>query len=213
MFFSGFEPSLSIDIVLQCSARRSDIEALPSNCPCVPDNTIDPNDVPSVAAPDLPVDILESPSDSICGSEFVISSNTASCISSEDTLSDYNSLSQNRIISRFGTLDKAYEYCAFLHTDAACKRLPIFSSITTDSDKIYRFAKLDADSGLSDVYNTGIPCVDFNPNIVSQHITGKVSDEQFAEFQSECLIERAVAAATLSNCPCSPEVRTITLTV
>ena len=206
---SGF--SVDINTMLRCSARRSDIEALPSNCPCVPDNTIDPNDVPSVAAPDLPVDILESPSDSICGSEFVISSNTASCISSENTLSDYNSLSQSRIVNRFGTLDKAYKYCAFLHTDAACKRLPIFSSITTDSDKIYRFAKLEADSGLSYVYNVGRPCVDPNTTIVSLHITGRVSDEQFAEFQSECLIERAVAAAALSNCPCSPELGTITV--
>ena len=192
---------------LLCSARKSDIEALPSNCACVPDNTINPNDVPSVAPPTLPVDIYESPSDSICGSRF---SDNSSPVRQCTSLASYNNMEN---LSEAET-NVVYEDCVFDHTDAACKRLPIFANVTIDSDRVYRFEKLDAElSGLPELYNTGfLQCVYIN--IVIFHNKRLISDGFFAELKTECLIERAVAAAALSNCKCLPtELGTITLTV
>ena len=193
----------TVQDTLLCSARRSDIEALPSNCPCVPDNTINPNDVPTVAPPTLPENIFESPSDSICGSRFILSS-LDECVGY--SLSDYNDMKN---LSEAET-KVIYEDCAFDHTDAACKRLPVFANVTITSDRVYRFEKLDAElSGLSAVYNTGFTqCVYINA--VRFHNEGHISDAFFAELKTECLIDRAVAAAALSNCKCLPSLGRVT---
>ena len=197
------------NLLLRCSARRSDIEALPSDCACIPDNTINPSDVPPVATPPLPDDMFQSPSDSACGSRF----HSGNDVCDRLTLYYFNS---ERASADFGTDEKAYESCVFLHNDAGCSRLPKFSNINNNSDRIYRFIDLLEDEASRDTqlplcYHTGfLECLEADP--VRDHLDGRISDEQFAKFQSECLIERAVAEATLSNCKCLPlAVGTITV--
>ena len=192
---------IALQYVLRCSARRSDIDSLPSNCACVPDNTINPSDVPSVAAPTLPDDMYESPSDSICGSRF---SDNSSPQRQCTSLASYNSMNMENLSE--AEIKVIYEDCVFDHTDAACKRLPVFANVTITSDRVYRFTELDQDQDAiveSARYATGyVQCISVNQ--VRFHNSGHISDEKFAERKAECLIDRAVAAATLSNCKCLP---------
>ena len=187
-----------INTVLYCSARRSDIEALPSNCPCVPDSTIDLSEVPPVAPPTIPEDIFETPSDSLCGSLPI-----SGCYVID--LSYYNSLEN---LSEAST-NVAYEECAFRNNDAGCGRLPVFANVTITSDRIYKFAQQVYGSGpvnSDSVYFAGFTCLDQSVNNPT-HIT----DELYNVLKSECLIERAVAAVAPLNCPCYPELGTITV--
>ena len=182
-----------INNVLYCSARRSDIDSLPSNCPCVPDSTIDLSEVPPVAPPTIPEDIFETPPESLCGSLPI-----RGCYVID--LSYYNSLEN---LSEAKT-NVAYENCAFRNNDAGCGRLPVFANVTITSDRVYKFAL----QSTSSEYFTfaGYRCLDRVVNI------GIFSDEEFNVLKSECLIERAVAAVAPSNCKCPPsELGTITL--